>query len=127
MDLSDSERNDAIRAAFESAADRLPEQTTLEAFAAAAAGWDCHPVRVGGRIVGAVLSHGPEMHACVKPEAFKRWITRELLALVDATAQRFGRVHTRAGTEAGRRFVQRLGFVQDPSDTTLFVKVSHGH
>lgn len=127
LSANQSEREAAVRAAFESAASRLPPDTTPEDFAAAVAAWACHPVKVDGRIVGAVLTLGPEVHACIKPEGFGRWLNRQLLRIVDDCIARFGCASTAANTEAGQRFVRRLGFKPFPVNPNRFLKVRHGH
>lgn len=102
---------DALTAAYESAADRLCG-LSLDDFMAAVAGWDVHPVTVGGAVVGAVLVNGPEIHACVKREACGRWMSRRLLGVLDQVVKRYGFAVTSATTDDGVRFVQRLGFTQ---------------
>lgn len=124
---ADTSRAEALRAAFLSAQDRLPPGSTFEAFASSLSGWDCHPVHVDRALVGAVLVRGPELHACIQPQAFGRWLSRPLLRLVDAALARFGYALTQAATLAGRRFVERLGFRPTRVAPTVFLKVSHGH
>jgi len=123
----DPRRAEALRAAFISAQDRLPAGSTFEAFAAAVSGWQCHPVQVDASVVGAVLVNGPEIHACIQPAGFGRWLSRPLLRLVDAVVARFGYALTQAATPAGRRFVERLGFRATRVAPTVFLKVQHGH
>ena len=123
----DTGRASAIRAAFLSAQDRLPPGSTLEAFAAALSGWQCHPVRIDDQIVGAVLVNGPEIHACIQPAGFGRWLSRPLLRLVDIALAAFGYAMTQAATPAGRCFVERLGFRATRLAPTIFLKVRHGY
>lgn len=121
-------RTEALRAAYLSALDRLPNGSTFDAFAAALRDWACHPVRVDSALVGAVLVNGPEIHACIQPAGFGRWLSRPLLRLVDAAMQRFGYALTQAATPAGRRFVERLGFRPTRVAPTIFLKVQqHGY
>lgn len=73
------------------------------------------PVCVHGQLVGAVLQHGPELHACIKPEGFGRWLSKRVLRdTIDATLKRYGHVITKVqeGNAIGDIFVRRLGFVQ---------------
>lgn len=130
MTLASAEprREEALRAAFLSAQDRLPPGSSFAAFAAALAGWACHPVHVDRRLVGAVLVNGPEIHACIQPVAFGRWLSRRLLRLVDAAVEAFGYAMTQAATITGRRFVERLGFRATRLFPTVFLKVArHGY
>lgn len=106
-------RSDALRAAWESCRDRLPVR--FDTFCEAVAGWDVMPVCVHGQLVGAVLQHGPELHACIKPEGFGRWLSKRVLRdTIDATLKRYGHVITKVqeGNAIGDIFVRRLGFVQ---------------
>lgn len=101
---------DALNIAYQSAADRMPG-VTLEQFRAALAGAEVHPVTVDGNTAGAVIVQGAEVHACVLPWACGRWMSRAMLRVLDDVIARHGRAETSATTEAGRKFVQRLGFV----------------
>lgn len=100
----------AVRAAYASAAQRMPG-VTLEAFRAELEACEVHPVLVDGEPVGAVVVKGPEIHACVLPKARGRWFSRQYARLLAATIAKHGRATTSATTEDGRRFVERLGFV----------------
>ena len=125
--LAEPTRMQAVRAAFLSAQDRLPPGSTYAAFQASTSGWECHPVHVDGGLVGAVLARGPEIHACINPAGFGRWLSRPLLRLVDAAIARFGYAMTQAVTAAGRAFVERLGFRATRRFPAFFLKVGHGH
>lgn len=105
-------RDQAIEAAFMSAQDRMPG-VDLEAFTAAIAGWDVHPVALDGVISGAILVNGAELHACVLPAARGRWFNRRAASILADVIRRHGEALTTATTPAGRAFVERLGFVQD--------------
>lgn len=127
MATADERRAEALRVAYDSARDRLPASTTFDEFSRTLSSWVCHPILVDGAIVGAVLVNGPELHACITPSAFGRWLTRGVLRLVDAAMERFGYAMTRAHTDVGRRFVLRLGFTPCRIAPEIFLKVNHGH
>lgn len=114
-------RDEAIRAAYESAKDRLGEMSLAE-FSDALRDSEVVPVVVDGKCAGAVVISGPEMHACVMPWACGRWMSRRLLSLMGRVIGEHGRVITFATTEAGERFVQRLGFERMGA-----YWVKHGH
>lgn len=120
-------RHSALRAAWESCRDRWPVE--YEQFAEAMRGWDVEPVEVGGRIVGAVLMRGPEIHACIKPEGFGLWLSRRVLrdTLVRLVAEH-GRAETSVatGNAAGEAFVQRLGFVESGRANGV-TRYTYGH
>jgi hypothetical protein len=107
-----NERHEALYAAWESCRDRWP--IGYGEFAKAMQGWSVEPVRVDGRIVGAMLMRGAEIHVGVKDDGKRRWATRRFLR---ATLGKTVRAHGRAVTavmhdnERGQAFVQRLGFV----------------
>lgn len=119
-------RAQALRAAFISVQARLPAGATFEEFEAQLGDWECHPVNVDGTLVGSVLVNGPEIHACIQPAGFGRWLSRPLLRLVDASISRFGYALTQAATPDGRRFVERLGFRPTRVAPTVFLKVGYG-
>lgn len=100
---------DAVEAAYLSAVDRLG-QMTLDEFRRAVSKCDIHPVEVRGRIAGAIVVSGPEIHACVLPWAHGGWIGRRMLGVLDSVIKTHGYAQTTATTEQGRRFVERLGF-----------------
>ena len=112
---------DAIEAAFHSAAGRMP-WVSLGAFRDALAGAEVAPVVVDGETAGAVIVKGNEIHACVMPWACGLWMNKRFIRLLDSVIAKHGIAKTSATTEAGRQFVQRLGFVQEGYD---WVKYGH--
>lgn len=102
---------DAVEAAYESAKGRLG-RLTLPEFQELMAVCEVHPVTVDGQTAGALIVLGPEVHACVLPWAHGRWITKRLLRVFDDVVRENGYARTSATTEAGRNFVERLGFKQ---------------
>ena len=101
-------RGQALDAAWESLRDRT--EHPRQAFDALAAQAQVHAVSVDGRIVGAILTIGPEIHACIKPEGFGRWLHRPALRLLRSLVSFYGRATTHATTPEGADFVTRLGF-----------------
>lgn len=98
---------------LEAAYASLSERTSIgwEEFLAFARDWDVVPVWLGGRLAGAVLIKGPEIHACILPWAHRRWLGRWALVLVNRLIDEHGYVQTHAATEAGKQFVARMGFL----------------
>jgi hypothetical protein len=83
--------------------------------------WTTYPVVVDGELVGAVVMRGPEIHACITPAGFTKWYTEEVrLATLDRILKEYGHAITAVTTEAGAKFVRRLGFKQQ-GDTPLWV------
>lgn len=104
---------DALRAAYISAAPRLPVGYTFEQFKASVRDWEIIPVSVMGQMAGAILAKGPDIHACILPEFHKRWITPSLWRAVFIERQRefgFLRTTVEAGNAIGCEFVERAGF-----------------
>lgn len=106
-------RQAALLAAWESACPRWP--VSFDEFTTAVREWDVEPVEVDGQLVGAVLMRGPEIHACIRPEGFGRWLSRRVLrSTLARVVAEHGRAETSVatGNEAGEAFVRRLGFVE---------------
>ena len=107
-----SAKQQALRLAYESAAQRL-DGMSFDASQACVAGFEVHPVMARGRLCGAVLVRGSEIHACVLPWARGRWFGRAQAALLNRVIDAYGAATTSATTEDGRLFVERLGFVNE--------------
>jgi GNAT superfamily N-acetyltransferase len=115
---------DAVEAAYLSASDRL-RGIGVEQFRQMLESWDVHEIKVGGDVVGAVLVNGPEIHACILPQAQGRWIGRAQLRILNNVIKKHGYAKTTATTPTGREFVSRLGFHRHGED---YVKeVPYGH
>lgn len=101
----------ALRAAWEASAWQFKD-TTFDDFAAMVADWECWPVEVCGEMAGAILVKGCEMHACIKPDYFRRWATPGLYRRVLRRLRDCGKLTTsvRDGHDAGHDFVARIGF-----------------
>ena len=97
-----------LEVAYESAKDRT--QASYAQFHEVFKDWQTVPVFVDGEIAGAILIDGPEIHACILPWAHGKWASRRLRPILDNVIAQHGYAKTRANTEAGKRFVQRLGF-----------------
>lgn len=103
---------EALRLAYESARGRL-DGVTFEQFVEAVADFEVHPAHARGRLCGAVLVRGREMHVEVLPWARGQWFNRQHAALISRVIETHGEATTTATTEEGRRFVERLGFIND--------------
>lgn len=100
-----------LEAAYLSAKDRLGEMS-LEQFKDAIRDFEIHPVVVDGECAGAILVAGFEIHACVLPSVYGRWVNRAALRLMNDVIEKHGFAQTHALTQAGQEFVERLGFVR---------------
>ena len=122
------DKTKALDAAFASLAPR--SQATRAEFDSVASLAEVHPVKVDGVIAGAVLVIGSEIHACILPHSFGRWLTRPVLRVLDGVIAKHGRATTRVteGCTAGLGFVRRLGFTLTGAagGTLTFQKVNHG-
>jgi hypothetical protein len=100
----------ALDAAWESLQDRTG--FPREAFDAAARDAVVRPIQIEGKIVGALISIGPEIHACVKPAGFGRWMHKQALGVLRDIVRSHGRATTSVQERcvAGVEFVSRLGF-----------------
>jgi GNAT superfamily N-acetyltransferase len=105
------DRNRVISAAFRSQLNR--SYMTLEQFIDGTANWYAEPVMIEGELAGAVLMNGPEIHACILPDYFGKWLTRALLRRTLAKVLRENGkaiTSTTQGNANGSEFVRRLGF-----------------
>ena len=100
--------SDAIHAAYESAKPRL-DGMSFEDFAKAVQGFEVVPQLVDGKVCGAALINGPEIHFCIMPWAFGRWVTKKTFRLLNSIIDKHGEVITHANTDDGKRFVESFG------------------
>jgi hypothetical protein len=118
-------KEEALQAAYESMVDRLPPMS-YETFLEKVEGWEVHPVEVQNKLVGALLIQGPEVHACIKPEGFKKWFNKSRLRVVDNLIKEYGFALTRVivGNKVGIEFVERLGFHENNrwDNTIIYIK-----
>jgi hypothetical protein len=89
-------------------------KATLEQVLASMQGCEAEPIAVDGKPVGAVVSIGPDVHACING-GYGLWLSRGLIRrtlkrLIEAHG--FARTSVQEGNEVGRSFVERLGFVE---------------
>ena len=99
-----------VMAAYESVKARAP-LLPLNDFVEALAECEVFPVVVRGKAAGAIIVKGCEVHACVESWAAGHWFGRRAAKVLNAVIQKCGYARTSATTDAGRAFVERLGFV----------------
>lgn len=123
--MIDQTRLEALALAFVSAEARLP-QMDFPQFVSSLANWEVYPVVVDHTVVGAVLTYGPEIHACIS-DGYGRWLSKRVLRnTLERILDEYGYATTSATTPAGEQFVKRLGFVE--TEPGRYVKVkNHGH
>lgn len=97
-----------LEAAWESVNTRHP--IGLAMFCESVKDWTVYPVTVDGQVAGAVLTDGPEIHACILPFAHGKWLGRWVLRLINELIEQHGYAQTHASTAVGVEFVTRLGF-----------------
>ena len=109
--------SDILSAVYESAKDRMEiSETQFRLFFAE---WEQHPIYIGGEIGGAILCRGPEIHACILPKFYQKWLSKGLLRkfLIDRLCvYGFLRTAVRCGNIKGHNFVTRLGFLPSSLD-----------
>lgn len=100
--ILDTWKDRALReAAWETLRDR--SDMTLEEFLRATIEWDFVEVRGG-----AVALHGPEIHACIRPNTFSRKILVTLKKVL--TEYGYAITSVTVGNKAGESLVTKLGF-----------------
>ena len=122
-------KEEALMAAYESAKDRMDLES--DEFIDLFKDWDVHPVVVRNEVMGAVLIKGNQLHACIKPQGFKRWLTRSVLEnTLYKVIKKHGKAITsvKTGNQEGDRFVRGLGFMPFSEDCGVtWYEVPHGH
>ena len=100
---------------FEAAYASLAHRASIsrEAFNRLLAGAELHRITVENKPCGLLVVKSHEIHACVAPEAFGRWLGKKALRVLDAVIERHGYATTAvtAGNSIGDQFVRRLGFI----------------
>lgn len=83
-------------------------------FMRAVDGAEVHDVLVDGEDVGAIVVIGPEIHACINPDGFGRWMNKAALGILGEVIAKHGYATTTVtqGNMIGDAFVTRLGFVR---------------
>lgn len=97
-----------IAEAYASAHSRLSGMTLAE-FDKNTQQFAATPLYYLGECRGAMLVLGNEVHACVTPP----WYARQAIRVINDVIDQYGEATTHATTEAGRRMVEKLGFVKD--------------
>ncbi len=102
--------SEALEKAHESIKDRA--SIPFEQFKALTADWEVFPVQVDGEVVGAILRHASEIHACITSAGHGRWFMKPAIRILNETINTHGYATTsvRANNSIGDLFVRRLGF-----------------
>lgn len=123
-------RSLAIDAAFRSASKRMPGVSHQE-FLRATEDWEVFPLSAVGKICGALLINGAEVHACVEAWAHKRWVSKAVLKKFRDVTEEHGYCLTRVGLEMeqGHKFVAQLGFepVRIHGDSVIYYRRAYGN
>lgn len=123
--------DESIICAYESCKNRFSEKMTLEEFKKLVIEWDIFPVIVDDMVVGAILTNGPEIHACIKPIGFGRWLLKKELLILNSIIDKYGFAITKVkkGNSIGRSFVERLGFFLDSmhEDIEIYKRYKSGN
>lgn len=117
--MQTSAASEHLVCAHESLVDRA--SVSLAQFMSYCAGWSVVPVDVAGKPVGALLINGPEIHACIVKEAHGLWMSRKVFRVIDQIIDSYGYASSRAQTEAGHKFLERMGFVEHDRDGFVIV------
>lgn len=104
-------REEAIKVGYEATKDRLP--IDFGAWRKALSSWDVQAFCDGEKVVGMLMTQGPELHVAILPEARGKWLSRRLIREVfGPLLERYGAAKTKVapGNRKGDDFVSRLGF-----------------
>lgn len=106
----DTKQLDAIRASWESLADRANiDYSNFYEFAKTC---DIYPIEVAREVVGGMFVHDKDVHVCVLPKAIGKWSRKCHLRILQSVIDKHGYAQTSATTQAGVDFVEKLGFVK---------------
>lgn len=104
-------REEAIRVGFESTKDRL--DIGFDEWKKALESWNVEAFCDGEKVIGMLMTKGPEMHVAVLPEVRGKWLSRRLINEVFAPIiDKYGCAVTKVAecNPKGEDFVGRLGF-----------------
>ena len=102
-----------LRLAYESCKDRFDRPITFDEFSAMFADWECISVEVKGECAGALMCKDHEIHACILPKYFNKWLSKKVWRSVFVERlNKYGYLQTGIlqGNDIGRKFVERCGF-----------------
>lgn len=109
-------RDEALKAGFASILDRLPHGYSFEEFRGKVADFEVKAFCDDERVVGMLMTRGPELHVAVIPEVRGKWLSRRLIREVFSPIfQQYGEAVTGVmpDNEEGKEFTRRLGFAGD--------------
>ena len=117
---------DCRQVAFEAVKDRLPSGFSFEQFLSKVTRFSFIPVKLKGKVVGAIMADGPEVHAAILPEAHNRWFNRTTIRWLNHRLSKFGKLVTKVLDDhtMGHEFAVRLGFraVSHSGNVTFYEK-----
>jgi hypothetical protein len=117
--MASCSRDAALRAAWVACGERCDYRDWTMAFD----GWEVHPVIVDGKVVGAGLAKGNEIHIAVLPEHHRKWCTPGMWRVMVADRlKKYGQLFTSGKSD--NEFIRRAGFrpVNEINGLMLFVR-----
>lgn len=99
--------------AYESCKDRFDKPITFDDFKTMFADWECVHVDVKGEAAGALMCKEHEIHACILPKYFNKWLSKKVWRSVFVERlNKYGYLQTGITQDngIGRKFVERCGF-----------------
>ena len=104
-------RDQALVSVYKSVKDRLPSDLDAVSFIERFDEWTVIPLTEQGRVIGGVITKGPEAHVGYYPRP-TRSIRRHIKLALGAMLEQYGYVVTTvmSDNKAGLRFCERLGF-----------------
>jgi|GEM_PF-1977077 len=105
-------RSEAIEKSFAAVESRLGGMTFNE-FKVLTKEFEAVPIHYQGKLAGAMLVLGNEVHCCVDPTLKGKWFGRVALRTITRIINEYGEAISRASTEDGKKILLSLGFKQD--------------
>lgn len=107
IDVS-NDRIGALKAGWEALSERAPdiEGNNFD-------GFNIQAFKDGDKVIGMLMTRGPELHVAILPEYRRRWLSKGLIKKVmGSLVDKYGYVSTSVMKDnvIGQDFVERLGF-----------------
>lgn len=91
-------------------------------------GWIVHPVTYCGKIIGAIIQKGAEIHTSIAPEFQKRWNPRSYIkSILYPALQKYGEIFSEADKSDLRsiRWLTKLGFtIINEDEKKIYLKLT---
>ena len=120
----------ALVMVYDSVRTRLPAGFGLVEYLEAVKSFDIIPLTENGRVIGGVLTKGPELHIGYGEKPRSSSLRRYIKSILGATIDQYGYAYTMvmSDNKVGLRFCERLGFTQlSEENGTITLRCERGN